>query len=373
MINGNPGIEWVSNPFLKVDAIMAFALNKLRVPIIQAPMAGGTNTPALVAAVSNAGGLGSFGFAYCTPQKISDELAAAKQLTSGPINANFFIFHEVPTPSVELQHQSIAALKRLPLAQDLRLLPPEPPYFPDLSAMLEPVWLHKPAVLTFHFGLPTPEVLEHARLLGISVGVSATCLAEGRAIEAAGADFVIAQGIEAGGHRGTFEPDMHDEDLPTLALVRQLSAALRIPVVAAGGLMTGGDVSLAMAAGAAAAQMGTAFLVCDESGATPAHKHFLLTKPTRGTVFTHAFSGRRAQGLRNAFIDAMQGQPHLPFPLQNTLTSPLKLAAVHHNDGEHQSVWAGRAYAQARPMSAQRLMSVLEKEYLQSMMISENP
>jgi len=352
---------------------MAFALNKLRVPIIQAPMAGGPNTPALAAAVTNAGGLGSFGFAYCTPQQISDELAAAKQLTSGPLNANFFIFHEVPTPSVELQHQAIAALKRLPVAQDLRLTTPEPPFFPDLKAMLEPVWLHRPAVLTFHFGLPQPEVLEHARLLGISVGVSATCLAEGQAIEAAGADFVIAQGIEAGGHRGTFEPDMHDEDLPTLALVRQLSAALRIPVVAAGGLMTGGDVALAMGAGAAAAQMGTAFLVCDESGATPAHKHFLLTKPTRGTVFTHAFSGRRAQGLRNEFIDAMQGQPHLPFPLQNTLTGPLKKIAVQHNDGEHQSLWAGRAYAQARPMSAQRLMSVLEKEYLQGIETRENP
>ena len=352
---------------------MAFALNKLRVPIIQAPMAGGVNTPALVAAVSNAGGLGSFGFAYSTPQKISDELAATKQLTTGPINANFFIFHAVPTPSVELQQQSIAALKRLPIAQDLRLLPPEPPYFPDLSAMLEPVWLHKPAVLTFHFGLPTPEVLEHARLLGISVGISATCLVEGRAIEAAGADFVIAQGIEAGGHRGTFEPDKHDEDLPTFALVKQLSTALRIPVVAAGGLMTGSDVSLAIAAGAAAAQMGTAFLVCDESGATPAHKHFLLTKPTRGTAFTHAFSGRRAQGLRNALIDAMQGQPHLPFPLQNTLTGPLKQLAAQHNDGEHQSLWAGRAYAQARPMSAQRLMSVLEKEYLQDTKTRENP
>lgn len=373
MINGNQGIEWVSNPFLKVDATMAFALNQLRVPIIQAPMAGGVNTPALAAAVTNAGGLGSFGFAYSSPQKISDDLGAAKQLTAGPINANFFVFHPVPTPSVELQHHSIAALKRLPIAQDLKLLPPEPPYFPDIHAMLEPVWLHRPAVLTFHFGLPAPEVLERARLAGICVGVSATCLAEGHAIEAAGADFVIAQGIEAGGHRGTFEPDMLDEDLPTLTLVRQLSAALRIPVVAAGGLMTGGDVSLAMAAGAAAAQMGTAFLVCDESGATPAHKHFLLTKPTRGTVFTHAFSGRRAQGLRNEFIEVMHGQPHLPFPLQNTLTSHLRQMAVQHNDGEHQSLWAGRAYAQARPMGAQRLMAVLEQEYLKGASIRENP
>jgi len=352
---------------------MAFALNKLRVPIIQAPMAGGPNTPALVAAVSNAGGLGSFGFAYSSPQKISDDLSAAKQLTAGPVNANFFIFHPVPTPSVELQHQAIAALKHLPCAQDLRMVCPEPPYFPDLNAMLEPVWLHKPAVLTFHFGLPKPEILERAHLLGIAVGVSATCLTEGQAIEAAGADFVIAQGIEAGGHRGTFEPDILDEDLTTLALVAQLSAALSIPVVAAGGLMTGGDIARAMAAGAAAAQLGTAFLVCDESGATPAHKHFLLTKPTRGTTFTHAFSGRRAQGLRNEFIDAMHGQPHLPFPLQNTLTSQLRQIAIQHNDGEHQSLWAGRAYAQARPMSTRLLMEVLEQEYLENATTRENP
>ena len=352
---------------------MAFALNKLRVPIIQAPMAGGPNTPAQVAAVANAGGLGSFGFAYSSPQKISDDLGAAKQLTTGPLNANFFIFHAVPTPSTELQHQAIAALKRLPCAQDLRLVCPEPPYFPDLNAMLEPVWLHKPAVLTFHFGLPRPEVLERARLLGIAVGISATCLSDGQAIERAGADFVIAQGIEAGGHRGTFEPDILDEDLPTLALVRQLSSSLKIPVVAAGGLMTGRDIALAIAAGATAAQLGTAFLVCDESGASSAHKHFLLTKPTRGTTFTHAFSGRRAQGLRNTFIDAMQGQPHLPFPLQNTLTGPLRQVALQHNDGEHQSLWAGRAYAQARPMSTQKLMEVLEQEYLQGVAIRENP
>ncbi len=352
---------------------MAFALNKLRVPIIQAPMAGGPNTPAQVAAVANAGGLGSFGFAYSSPQHISDDLSAAKRLTSGPLNANFFVFHEVPTPSTELQHQAIAALKRLPCAQDLRMVCPEPPYFPDLNAMLEPVWLHKPAVLTFHFGLPKPEVLERARILGIAVGISATCLAEGQAIEQAGADFVIAQGIEAGGHRGTFEPDILDDDLPTLDLVKQLSGALKIPVVAAGGIMTGGDIARARAAGAAAAQLGTAFLVCDESGATPAHKHFLLTKPTRGTTFTHAFSGRRAQGLRNEFIDAMQGQPHLPFPLQNNLTGPLRKIAVQHNDGEHQSLWAGRAYAQARPMSTQRLMELLEQEYLQSSAVRENP
>lgn len=352
---------------------MAFALNQLRVPIIQAPMAGGINTPALVAGVTQAGGLGSFGFAYSAPQKISDDLAAAKRLTSGPINANFFVFQEIPVPSAELQHQAITALKRLQITQDLRLTSPQPPFTPDLKAMLEPVWLHRPAVLTFHFGLPQPEVLERARLLGITVGVTATCLAEAQAIEAAGVDFVVAQGIEAGGHRGTFQPDTLDEDAPTLALVKQLTAALRIPVVAAGGLMTGNDIALARAAGAAAAQMGTAFLVCDESGATPAHKHFLLTKPTRGTAFTHGFSGRRAQGLRNAFIDAMQGQPHLPFPLQNTLTTPLRQIAVQHDDGEHQSLWAGRAYAQARPMKVLQLMEVLEREYLQRTQFRENP
>jgi len=356
----------------KADPNMAFSLDKLRVPIIQAPMAGGTSTPALVAAVTQAGGLGSFGFAYSTPQKISDDLAAAKRLTAGPVNANFFVFHEVPMPSVELQQQAIAALKKMPEAQDLRLACPQPPFFPDLNAQLEPVWLHRPAVLTFHFGLPAPEVLAHARILGITVGVTATCLAEAQAIEAAGADFVVAQGIEAGGHRGTFYPDTLDDDLLTLALVRQLSTSLGIPVVAAGGLMSGGDVALAMAAGAHAAQLGTAFLCCDESGASPAHKHFLLTKPTRGTQYTHGFSGRRAQGLRNQFIDAMHGQPHLPFPLQNSLTSSLRQHAVQHNDGEHQSLWAGRAYAQARPMTATELMKLLKYEYLEATAIKED-
>ena len=346
---------------------MAFSLNQLRVPIIQAPMAGGPNTPALVAAVGDAGGLGSFGFAYSTPQKISDDLAATKKLTTGPINANFFVFHDVPMPSVELQDHAIAALRHLPESHDLRFSCPQPPFFPNLNAQLEPVWVHCPAVLTFHFGLPAPEVLERARILGIAVGVTATCLAEAQAIEAAGANFVVAQGIEAGGHRGTFAPDIADEDLPTLELVRQLSAALSIPVVAAGGLMTGIDIAHALDAGASAAQLGTAFLCCDESGASPAHKHFILTKPTRGTEFTHGFSGRRAQGLRNSFIDAMRGQPHLPFPLQNTMTSGLRQRALQHDDGEHQSLWAGSAYAQARPMGAAQLMHLLEQEYLQAM------
>jgi len=345
---------------------MSFALEQLRVPIIQAPMAGGINTPALVAAVTNTGGLGSFGFAYSSPQKISDDLAATKRLTAGPINANFFVFSEVPMPSTELQQQAIEALKRLPSTRDLRLACPQPPFFPDLDAQLEPVWLHRPAVLTFHFGLPAPQVLERARILGIAVGITATCLKEAETIEAAGASFVVAQGIEAGGHRGTFVPDVADDDLPTVALVRQLKDKLNIPVVAAGGLMTGSDVSLALSAGASAAQLGTAFLCCDESGATPAHKHFLLTKPTRGTQFTHAFSGRRAQGLRNHFMDVMQGQPHLPFPLQNALTTGLRQLAVQHNDGEHQNLWAGRAYAQARPMRAAELMLLLEREYLET-------
>lgn len=343
---------------------MAFSLNQLRTPIIQAPMAGGPNTPALAAAIADAGGLGSFGFAYSTPQKISDDLAATKKLTSAPINANFFVFHEVPSPSAELEHLAIAALKRLPDSHDLRFSCPQPPFSPDLNAQLEPVWLHRPAVLTFHFGLPDPEVLEKARILGIAVGVTATCLAEAQAIEAAGANFVVAQGIEAGGHRGTFTADIADEDLPTFTLVRQLSAHLRIPVVAAGGLMTGADIAQALAAGASAAQLGTAFLCTDESGASPAHKHFLLTKPTRGTQFTHAFSGRRAQGLRNSFMDAMQGQPHLPFPLQNTMTSGLRQRALQQNDGEYQSLWAGSAYAKTRPMPAAQLMQLLEQEYL---------
>jgi len=338
-------------------------------------MAGGVCTPALVAAVANAGGVGSFGFAYSTPQKIAEDLVAARALMShrssgaevgiGAINANFFVFKPVDLPKTEVQQSAQAALQALPIAKDAFDAPPSipsAPFFPDLHEQIAPVWQHKPEILTFHFGIPDEAIIEQAHALGIAVGMTATCVTEAIAIEKAGADFIVAQGIEAGGHRGIFDVNDDDEELSTLELTRQLVKQCSVPVVAAGAIMDGADIRAALDGGATAAQMGTAFLCCDESGATPAHKDFLVNQGLRGSVITRGFSGRPARGIRNAFIDHMQDQTVLPFPIQNTLTGSMRKWAAQTNNGEYQSLWAGTAYHRSRAMPAAELMRALAQE-----------
>ena len=334
----------------------------LACPIVLAPMAGGPNTPALAAAVGNAGGLGSFGFAYSTPDRIATELAAARALTAGPLNANFFVFRPVAPPPPDEAARAVAALEALPAAAGLRLAVPVPPFFPDLAPQLEPVWRLRPEVLTFHFGLPPRGVIERAHALGISVGVTATRATEARAIAAAGADFIVAQGSEAGGHCGVFVQGEPGDWLPVRELVRSLQRVTDLPLVAAGGLMSGADIRAVLDAGAEAAQLGTAFLATTESGASAAHRRYLLAEHGRGTVLTRAFSGRYARGIRNAFTDRMAGAHQLAFPLQNTLTAALRKAAVERDDGEYQSLWAGAHYARCRTGSARELVRRLVAE-----------
>ena len=168
-------------------------------------MAGGITTPELVAAVSNAGGIGSFGFAYSNSEIIDRDITSVRKLTSGPINANFFVFSKPDIPRQEDFRFAIDALNNLPLDLQMPYEEFHEPYFPSLNEQLEPVWIHKPQILTFHFGLPPKLILEKAQNLGIIVGITATNLLEAEQIQKFGADFIIAQGIEAGGHRGTFE------------------------------------------------------------------------------------------------------------------------------------------------------------------------
>jgi nitronate monooxygenase len=325
-------------------------------------MAGGITTPQLVAAVANHGGVGSFGFAYSTPDKIHADLFAAQSLTSGPINANFFVFNPVQMPSEQIQINAMQALRSLGVDGVQSLTIPAEPFYPNLIEQLEPIWKARPAILSFHFGLPPEGVIEKAHALGIAVGISATSLAEALAIVSAHADFIVAQGIEAGGHRGQFDIQAKDEALSTLNLTAQLTKHCRIPIVAAGGIMNGAHIQNALAKGAQAVQMGTAFLCCDESGTPPSYRHYLLHKQDRPTTLTKAFSGRLARGLENTFIRTMQDQATLPFPIQNTLTGPLRQWAVAQNDAEYQSLWAGKAYAQVRSMSTKDMMEQLRNE-----------
>jgi nitronate monooxygenase len=339
-----------------------FNFAQLALPVIQAPMAGGITTPQLVAAVANYGGVGSFGFAYSTPEKIHTDLVAAQSLTSEPINANFFVFNPVQMPSDETQTNAMQALRSLGIDGVQSLSIPAEPFYPNLMEQLEPIWSARPAILSFHFGLPPDGVIAKAHALGIAVGISATSLAEALAIESAHADFVVAQGVEAGGHRGQFDLQASDEKLSTLELTAQLARHCRIPIVAAGGIMNGAHIQNALAKGAQAVQMGTAFLCCNESGTPPSYRHYLLNKQDRPTTLTKAFSGRLARGLENTFTRTMQDQTTLPFPIQNTLTALLRQWAVAQNDAEYQSLWAGTAYAQIRNMSAKDVMQQLRHE-----------
>ena len=325
-------------------------------------MAGGITTPQLVAAVANHGGVGSFGFAYSTPEKIHTDLLAAQSLTGGPINANFFVFSPVCLPSDQIQAQAVQALRSLGVGGVQSLTIPAEPFYPSLMDQLEPIWKARPAILSFHFGLPPDGVIAKAHELGIAVGISATSLTEALAIESAHADFIVAQGIEAGGHRGQFDLQANDEALSALDLTAQLVKHCRIPIVAAGGIMNGSHIQNALAKGAQAAQMGTAFLCCDESGTPPSYRHYLLHKQDRPTMLTKAFSGRVARGLENTFIRTMQAQTTLPFPIQNTLTGPLRQWAVAQHDAEYQSLWAGTAYDQIRSMPTKDLMQQLRNE-----------
>ncbi|NQW69463.1 MAG: nitronate monooxygenase [Betaproteobacteria bacterium] len=339
-----------------------FNFSKLSIPIIQAPMAGGINNPRLASQVSNAGGVGSFGFSYSTPQKISEDLVATRALTNGPINANFFVFSPVELPEQAIQEKAIEVIQSLPIEGEYLVSIPEAPFYPDIEEQLHPVWEHCPEILTFHFGIPPLSVIEKAHSLGIAVGITATSLKEAKVGEKAGADFIVAQGIEAGGHRGMFNPDEEDEKLSAIDLTKLLVGNCSIPIVAAGAIMDGIDIANALKSGAVAAQLGTAFLCCEESGASPAHKEYLLNHHIRGSVFTTGFSGRPARGINNEFIRMMEGKMVLPFPIQNTMTTSLRHLAGRTNNGEYQSLWAGEDYSRTRELNAQNLMLALKEE-----------
>jgi len=330
-------------------------------------MAGGVTTPALAAAVANAGGIGSFGFAYSTPEKIAADLRAASALRSGSsgrgggINANFFVYPELRAPPATQVSVALAVLAGLPggAAQE-----PQAPYHLDLAAQLEAVWENPPDLLTFHFGIPPAWVIARAHGLGILVGISATCIEEALAVGGSGADFIVAQGFEAGGHRGMFDCAAEDEALPVLELVSRLRDTVSIPVVAAGGIMDGAGIASALRAGAVAAQLGTAFLTCSESGTSKVYREYLIGPDiaTRGTAFTRGFSGRPARGIVNTFMTEMVGNPTLPFPLQNTATGNLRKAAAARGDGEYQSLWAGTNFKHCRVLSASELVEALVSE-----------
>ena len=332
-------------------------------PIIQAPMAGGTTTPELVAAVSHAGALGSVGAAYLTPQQILETAHAIRRRTDRPFNVNLFVGDAEPAdgrdPAAMLEILSRYHAE-LGLAAPVPPAPAADPFAGQLDAVLEA----RPAVFSFTFGIPPAAALAALKARGILVVGTATTVAEARQLERAGVDAVVAQGAEAGGHRGTFAGPFEAALVGTMALVPQVVDAVAVPVIASGGIMDGRGIVAARALGAAGVQMGTAFLACRESGAPAAHKAAVRAAREDQTEVTRAFSGRPARGVVNEFMRALRGreQAILPFPLQNAATRPLRKAAGERGDARFLSLWAGQGAPMARDLTAAELVGQLVRE-----------
>jgi nitronate monooxygenase len=341
---------------------------RLDIPVFQAPMASVT-TPALAGAVSKAGGLGGLGCAYMPPDAMRREVAALRVITDRSFQLNFFASPQPAPVAADAQTAAIAAVAGY--YQELGLPQPAPavaPYAPDLNAQLETAVELRPAVVTFHLNDLPQERIRQLQTAGILVGGGATCVAEAKRLESLGVDFVIAQGGEAGGHRGTWTRDPHSALTGTLALVRMLVCSVRIPVVAAGGIMDGAGIAAVLSLGAQAAQIGTAFIPCPESSATETYRAALLGATEDDTTITDRFSGKPARGLRNRFIreSARADFPKLPFPAQGQLTGKLRSAAAQAGSPDFMSLWAGQAVSLSRRMPAAELLQTLERETLEA-------
>lgn len=332
----------------------------IRHPIIQAPMAGGTTTPELVAAVSEAGGLGSIGAGYMSPAALAEALTATRARTARPFAVNLFI----PQPfEVDAKRIANANARLAAFRDELGIERPDAParYAPDFDAQFEAVMEAGVPVFSFTFGALDDARLKRLQAAGTTVIGTATTVAEARALEAAGVDVIVAQGAEAGGHRGTFLGTFDDALIGTMALVPQVVDAVSLPVIASGGIMDARGIAAARMLGADAVQMGSAFLVCRESGAKPAHKQALLAAETTPTAVTRAFSGKPARGLRNRFIDTIAPIEHdLPdYPVHNAWTKDIRATAGAHDRAEFMSLWAGQAAALARARGAGDLVTEL--------------
>lgn len=338
----------------------------ITLPIIQAPMAG-TSTPAMAAAVSNAGGLGSLGVGATDAAGAREMIVKVRAASNRAFNVNLFCHKSaVPDPAREA-----GWTRRLrPVFAQYGAAPPSQlreiyKSFVDNDEMLAMLLAERPAVVSFHFGLPSAEYISALRDAGIFLLVSATNLADARAIEAAGIDAVVAQGYEAGGHRGVFDEDARDDKLGTMALTRLLVRELKIPVIAAGGIMDGAGIAAALVLGASAAQLGTAFIACPESSADEAYRAALLSVGAEHTVMTRAISGRPARSLANKFTaigDATPDGEIAGYPMAYDAGKALNAAAKAKGESGFGAQWAGQAAPLARALPAAELVGQLKTE-----------
>ncbi len=342
------------------------SLLDIRYPIIQAPMAG-VSTPALAAAVSQAGGLGSIAVGTVSAQAARAAIATVRAQTDRPFNVN--VFTHAPAQADPAREAAwldwlrphfarFGAAPPANLGEIYRSFLADEPMF---ELLLE----ERPKVVSFHFGLPPQEKIDALKAAGIVLFTTATSLDEALQIEAAGIDVIVAQGIEAGGHRGVFDPSAPDPALPTFELLEQLRGKVSLPLVAAGGIMTGAHIRTALYHGASAVQMGSAFIACPESMAPPHHRALIAAGAGLETAMTAVISGRPARGIVNQLFTEVgaAGHPPLPdYPITYDAAKALHAAASSKGSQDYSVNWGGANFAQARAMPAADLVALLAAE-----------
>jgi len=329
-------------------------------PIVQAPMAG-VQGSALAIAVSNAGGLGSLPCAMLSLDAMRKELAAIRAQTTKPFNVNFFC-HAQPEPSLDRETVWRAALSNYfgEYGIDASAIPMGPGRLPFSAETADGLSEFKPAVVSFHFGLPSADLLARVRSWGAKILSSATTVDEACWLEARGVDAVIAQGLEAGGHRGIFLSEDLSTQIGTFALVPQIVRAVKIPVIAAGGIADAKGVVAAMALGAAGVQVGTAYLLCPETTTSTVHRAALKSDAARVTALTNLFTGRPARGIVNRIMRELGPMSDAPpaFPMAVSAIAPLRAKAESLGSGEFSPLWAGQNVSGCKEISA----SILTRE-----------
>jgi len=329
----------------------------IELSIIQVPMAGAQGS-ALALAVSNAGGLGSLPCAMLTPDALRAELAAIKAGTRKPFNVNFFC-HAPPAPSAEREAAWRSALARYyaEFGIDASIIPARPGRAPFSHAMADVLEDFTPAVVSFHFGLPSAELLARVKRQGAKVFSSATTVEEARWLAGQGVDAIIAQGLEAGGHRGNFLSSDLDAQLGTFALLPQVVREVRLPVIAAGGIADAAGAAAAMALGAAGVQVGTTYLLCPEATTSAIHRAALKSGAERHTALTNLFTGRPARGIVNRLMRELGplSDTAPEFPLATSAIAPLRAKAESQGRGDFSPLWSGQNRSGCKEVPAAQL------------------
>jgi nitronate monooxygenase len=335
----------------------------VRVPIVLGPF-GGVSSVALTALVSERGGLGSYGLYGYAPERVTATAAELRAATDRPFALNLWLPTEVPGDASAGADAFPAAVEALrPLFAEVGVEPPERPdgFLPDFDAQVDAVLEARPRVVSFVFGVPPPQTVARLHDAGAAVVGTATTVAEAVALEEGGVDAVVATGAEAGGHRVSFLRPAEESLVGTFALVPQVVDAVRLPVIAAGGIADRRGVAAAFALGASGVQVGTAFLRTRQSAAPPSHRLAIPRTPAEDTVLTRAMSGRLARGRPNRMVRSIEASGRIaPFPLQNWLTGRIRAAAAALDADELLSLWMGQAARLARLEDAEAVFSELE-------------